>query len=248
MSFIFNQILYRPLFNLLVFIYTTLSFHDFGLAIVMLTVLIRLLVSPLSIKALVSQRQLQKLQPQLKAIQEKHKDDKQALSQASMALYAEHKVNPFSGCVPLLIQIPILIALYRALNGAFHPESLQSLYSFVTNPGMIKTVALGFIDLTRKNPFLAVLAGGLQFIQAWLSTRNQSAVMDATAAAMNKQLLYFFPVMVIIISWNLSTGIVIYWVTTTLFSICEQLYIKRFHVNRTTWYNSDCQLGSGASW
>ncbi len=227
---IFNQILFRPIFNILVVIYNHAG-HDFGLSIVLLTIAIRLAFSPLSIKALVSQRSLQKLQPKIKEIQEKYKDDKEALGKATMALYAEHKVNPFSGCLPLLIQIPVLIALYRALNAAFDPKNLSALYSFVENPSMIKTVALGFIDLTKKSPFLAILAGALQFTQSWLSTRFQglSQAMDATASAMNKQLLYFFPIMVVIISWNLSTGIVIYWVTTTLFSIGEQFYIKKFY-------------------
>lgn len=232
MSSIFNEILFRPIFNLLVLIYNFIPGNDFGLAIVILTVLIRILFVPLSIKTLRSQRELAGLQPKIKELQEKYKNDKSALSQATMALYKERRVNPFSGCLPLLIQIPVLIALYRAFNLGLKPESLKVLYPFVQDPGTIKNLSLGFIDLARKSPFLAVAAGVLQAVQAKLAGSASKRLADGknqdqTAQMMNRQMLYFFPIMVIIISWNLPTGLVIYWVVTTLFSIGEQLYINR---------------------
>ncbi len=227
MSHIFTTLLYQPIFNLLIAIYNTIAFHDFGFALVILTVGIRLIFTPLSIKTTLSQRALNKLQPKIKELNEKHKNDRTALSQATMALYKEHKVNPLSGCLPLLIQLPVLIALYQALNGVFKAENFSLLYSFVENPGMIKEIAFGFINIAHKSPVLAVTAGVLQWVQARQSIANQGNSMnkDAMASAMNKQMLYFFPIMVIIISWNLPTGIVIYWITATLFSLAEQLYI-----------------------
>ena len=201
------------------------------MAIIVLTIIVRIVFFPLSIKALVSQRELNKLQPKIKELQEKHKGDKQALGQATMQLYKEHKINPLSGCLPLLIQLPVLIALYSALNSGLKPESLNGLYAFVGRPESINQVALGFIDLAKKSPLMAILAGGLQWFQMKLSTSSQTSTSGSDASSplssMNKQMLYFFPVMVIIIAWNLPTGLTLYWVAATVFSIFEQLYINR---------------------
>ncbi len=228
---IFNQILYQPIFNLLVFIYNILPGSDFGVAIVTLTILIRFLFIPLSIKTLRSQREMAKLQPKLKELQDKHKNDKQAIGQATMALYKEHKVNPFSGCLPLLIQLPILIALYQAFNYSLDPKSLDILYPFVKNPGLINEISFGFLNLSTKNWVLPLMAGSFQFLQSKLATsasaKYSTPGQDATAQIMNRQMLYFFPVMIIVISWNLPAGLVLYWVVTTIFSIGEQLYINK---------------------
>ncbi|MEK7506894.1 MAG: YidC/Oxa1 family membrane protein insertase [Patescibacteria group bacterium] len=231
MGSFFDTILFQPIFNLLVLIYNFLPGSDFGLAIVILTILTRLLFSPLSLKTLRSQRALAQIQPKVKALQEKYKNDKPGLAQATMALYKEHKVNPFSGCLPILIQLPVLIALYRAFSLGLKPESLSALYSFVANPGVIKNVAFGFLDLAQKSPVLAVLAGGFQWAQSKLAAKSQTQAAggkpDPTALMMNRQMLYFFPVMIIIIAWNLPTGLTLYWVVTTLFSIGEQWYLNR---------------------
>ena len=228
---IYNQILFRPLFNLLVFIYNVVPGGDFGLAIVLLTVLIRFAFVPLSIKSLISQKELNRLQPKIKELQEKHKNDKQAIGQATMALYKEHKINPFSGCLPLLIQLPVLLALYKALGSGFKPETLNFLYSFIHNPGLIKETAFGFVNLAKSAPPMAVIAGALQWIQSKQAVSFQSSAVEGQpeppALKASRQMLYFFPIMVIIIAWNLPAGLVLYWIVATAFSIFEQLYINR---------------------
>ena len=203
---------------------------DFGVAVVVVTVLIRLVLMPLSIKTLRSQKNIAKLQPKLKELQVKYKGDKQALAREQMALYKEQGVNPLSGCLPLLIQLPILLALYQTFINGFKPESLGLLYNFVENPGAIKTIAFGFFDITQKSPIMAVTAGVLQFIQA--KKANLAASMGGggqgdLASSMNKQMLYFFPVLITIISWNLPFGLTLYWVVTTLYSIFEQMWINK---------------------
>ena len=231
MTYLFDTILYRPLFNLLVVIYNLIPGGDFGVAIVVLTILVRIVFIPLSIKTLRAQRDLARLQPKIKELQDKHKNDKTALGQATMALYKEQKVNPLGGCLPLLIQLPILLALYKAFSLGLKPESLGVLYSFVGDPGVINLTSLGFIGLDQKSPSLAILAGVLQWVQAKQSTHNQKSggtgQLDATAKIMSRQMLYFFPILIIIIAWNLPTGLAIYWIVTTLFSIAEQFYINR---------------------
>lgn len=231
MSTIFNTILFEPIFNALVFIYNIIPGKDFGIAIVGLTILIRILFIPLSLKTLKAQRELARVQPKIKELQEKHKGDKNALGQATMALYKEHKVNPLGGCLPMLIQLPVLIALYKAFSSGLKPESLQWLYPFVANPGAIKELSLGFINLAQRSPVLAILAGVLQWFQARQSAKYQARYgagkVDPTTQMMNRQMLYFFPIMIIVIAWNLPTGLAIYWIVTTLFSIIEQYFINR---------------------
>jgi len=203
---IYNQILFRPLFNLLVFIYNVIPGGDFGVAVILLTVLIRFAFVPLSIKSLVSQKEMNQLQPKIKELQEKYKNDKQALGQATMALYKEHKVNPFSGCLPLLIQLPVLLALYKALGS-------------------------GLINLAKNSPVMAVIAGVLQWVQSKQAVSFQASAVkgqpEPPAVKASRQMLYFFPVMVIIIAWNLPAGLVLYWIVATIFSIFEQLYINK---------------------
>ncbi|HEY4474316.1 MAG TPA: YidC/Oxa1 family membrane protein insertase, partial [Candidatus Paceibacterota bacterium] len=144
-----------------------------------------------------------------------------------MKLYKDHNINPLAGCLPILIQLPILIALYQAFIAGLKPENLGLLYGFISNPGVVNKISLGFLDITSKMPFLAVFAGGAQFLQAWVTkAQNQGSNLNKEMAALNSQMLYFFPIMIIVIGWNLPAGLVLYWITTTFFSILEQLYIK----------------------
>ncbi len=229
---LFNELLYRPLFNLLVFFYN-IAFSDIGLAIVLLTLLIKLVFLPLSQKAIKSQKALQDLQPQIKAVQEKHKDNKEEQARALMALYKSNKVNPFSGCLPLIIQLPILIALYQVFLKGLHNSSLEMLYPFVANPGAINPISLNWVDLSRANKILAVLAGLTQFWQAKmiLPKKKLPSVPKSSdeymAQAISKQTLYFLPVLTIIISWKLPSGLALYWLVTTLFTIIQQYAIMR---------------------
>ena len=227
---LYNTILYQPLFNAVIFLYNIIPGSDFGLAIIALTVIIRLIFFPLSVKTIKSQRALSRINPKIKELKEKFKSDAQAQSAAIMNLYKEHKVNPFGGCLPLLIQLPILIALYQAFGAGFKPESLDLLYGFIGNPGQIEPISLGFIDITSRNIILVIVTGAFQFLQL----KQNAAIMKSNAndpsqkemQALSGQMLYFFPVMIIIIGWNLPAGLLLYWLATTLFSMAEQGYIK----------------------
>ena len=227
---LFNEILYRPFFNAVIFLYNILPGNDFGLAIVVLTVIIRIILSPLTVKTVKSQKALAAINPKIKEIKDKFKNDNATQSAEIMKLYKENNINPMAGCLPLIIQLPILIALYRAFIAGFKPESLSMLYGFITNPGHIEKISFGFIDISTKSHPLAILSGISQFMQ--LKTNSSiSGTNDPKdqIQALNKQMLYFFPVMIIIIGWNLPAGLVLYWLTTTAFSILEQMYIKRKH-------------------
>ena len=235
MAVIFNEILYRPILNFLVFLYNYLPGNDFGVAIIILTILVRVIFMPLSIKALRSQKIMSQLQPKIKEIQQKYKNDKTAQAQATMLLYKENKANPVAGCLPLLVQIPVLFALYKAFADVFKPESLNLLYGFLIKPDVIKNISFGFLDLAKNSPALAVLAGVLQFFQSKISLSSQKGPLATSGSAgsmqeamsgMGRQMLYFFPFMIIIIGWKLPAVLVLYWAVTTLFSVFEQFYIN----------------------
>ena len=232
MTALFNEILYRPLLNLAVAIYNMLPGNDFGIAVIVLTILVRIVLMPLSIKALLSQKKLNALSGDINQIKERYKDDKAKQSEETIKLYKEKGVNPIGGCLPLLIQFPLIIALYKVFGAGLKPESLSSLYSFVARPEIINDTFLGFMNLAQRSIPLTFLAGGLQFIQAWQQKKNagtQTSGAGKEMAAITNQMLYFFPLFIIIIGWKLPAGLILYWVTSTAFSIFEQTYIKRRH-------------------
>lgn len=226
---LFQTILTQPLFNISVFFYNSIALGDFGLAIIILTVLIRIILWPLSRKSIKAQKDLQEIQPKIKEIQNKNKDNKEEQTKALLELYKTHKVNPFGGCLPILIQLPILIGLYSVFLNGLKPEYLTNLYSIVSNPGVINPLFIGLIDISIRSIPLAVLAGILQFFQAkMILPRMKSSKKGGDMAQMiSKQTLYFLPVITVIISFNLPAGLPLYWATTTLFTIFQQFFIMR---------------------
>jgi len=224
---IFNESLARPLFNLLVWTYNVVPGSDFGVAIILVTVFLRVVLYPLSNKALKSQKALQVLQPKIKEIQKKYKD-KQEQSRVMMKFYKEHKVNPFSGCLPLLIQLPLLIALYRVFLTGLEPESLNTLYSFVHNPGMLEPMFLGIVNLAEPSHVLAILAGLSQFLQSKVTFQGSAMGSGSDFSnIMSKQMIYMMPLFMIFIAWNLPAGLALYWVVTMLFSLGQQMYVNK---------------------
>jgi len=227
----FYVILYQPLFNALVFLYNYVPGHDFGIAIIVLTLLIRFILYPLSIKAVNSQRSLQKLQPQIQDLQKKYKDDKEKQAKEVLALYKKEKINPFSGLLLAIIQLPILIALYRVFWNGLNPNELSVLYSFVANPGQINALFLHLIDLSKPNFILAVVAGLAQYFQAKMMIPQAKPKTDGQdkkanmSQAMQKQMTYFMPVFTIIILIGLPSALGLYWTISSLFSIIQQYLV-----------------------
>ncbi|HUO75902.1 MAG TPA: YidC/Oxa1 family membrane protein insertase [Candidatus Paceibacterota bacterium] len=226
MGNLFLQIIERPLLNLTMLLYGTIGFADLGLAIVLMTIVVRLVLLPLSLRTARTQREMGKLAPELERIKEKHKGDTAAQSEAVMKLYKEHNVNPLAGCLPLLIQIPLLLGLYRVFILLIKPEALTLLYSFIPHPGSISNLAFGFLDISTPSRILALVAGLLQFALGRMMSSSQQGA-PAAAAAMNKQMMYLLPVIIVVIGWSLPAGLSLYWAVTTLFSVGEQLYIRR---------------------
>jgi len=225
----FNIILYQPLLNCLILLYEYLPGHNFGVAIIVLTVLIKFILYPLGAKGIQSQKNFSEIQSEIKEIQEKYKNNKEEQTRQLMELYKKKKINPFSGCLPLLVQLPILIALYRVFWRGFQAEQMVFLYSFVPDPGVINTLFLGFIDLAKPNIILAVLAGILQFFQTKIITfenRNENREKSSSFSdQMQKQMQYFMPIFTVMILFRLPSAIGLYWVVVNLFTIVQQYFI-----------------------
>jgi YidC/Oxa1 family membrane protein insertase len=226
----FNTILYQPLFNALVLLYEYLPGHDFGIAVIALTVLIRFLLYPLMVQSIKSQKALSELQPKIQEIQKKYKDDKEKQAREPMGLYQKEKINPFGGCLPLLLQLPILIALYRVFWKGLQPEEMAHLYSFVPHPGVIDPTFFGIVNLAEASIGVAILAGICQFFQSKMITpkiskAKQKEGMAQFSGMMQKQMLYFFPIFTVFILWRLPAAIGLYWMITALFSIGQQYLI-----------------------
>ena len=229
---VFNLVLYQPLFNALVLLYEYIPGHDFGVAVIVLTILIKLVLYPLGAQAIRSQKSLSELQPKMKEIKEKFKQDKEQQTKAMMELYKREKVNPLSGCLPLLVQLPILIALFRVFWKGFGEEQMGALYSFVPYSGQIDTTFLGLVNLGEASIILALLTGVVQFIQTKMVTPKQKSNRKGPpdfSQMMQKQMLYFFPVFTVFILWRLPAAIALYWLVTTLFTIGQQYIMLKKH-------------------
>lgn len=230
MSQLFTTIFYQPILNLLVFLYNTISFQDLGVAIILLTVIIKAILWPLNKKSIKSQKDLQELQPKLNELKKQYGDDKMGLSQATMNLYKESKINPLSSCLPLLIQLPFLFAVYRVFRDGLN-NKLDLVYSFINKPEVINGVFLGFLDLNKPSIYLAVLAGLAQFWQAkMMSTKKPEVKTDSSkdesmTSIMNKQMLYFMPAITIFIGISLPGGLTLYWFIITLLTALQQALI-----------------------
>jgi len=228
MSELFTTLLFQPLLNLLVFLYNLIPGNDLGLAIILLTVLIKLVLYPLSRQSIRSQKALQELQPKIDALKKQYKDDKEKLAKEMMQLYKNEKVNPMSSCLPLLIQLPFLIAVFQVFRTGLSAESLDLLYPFVSNPGQLNSIAFGFLDLNKSNIYLAVATGLAQFWQTkMLSTKRPEKKVPGSkdedmTAIMNKQMLYFMPVLTVIIGVSLPAGLILYWFVTTILTVAQQ--------------------------
>jgi YidC/Oxa1 family membrane protein insertase len=206
-------------------LYNIIPGHDLGIAIIVLTVLIRLALYPVFQKGIKSQKELAVLQPKIKELQKKYKNDKEKQARALMELYKEHKVNPMSGCLPMLIQLPILWAFFRVLiTGLADSAKLSLLYGFIGNPGVLNTMSMHLFDLTKPNYLLAFLAGATQFVQGKMLApkSNPADGKDDFASAMNKQMIYMMPVIIFLAALKMPAGLPLYWTTLNIFGIIQQ--------------------------
>ena len=233
---LYQLFLYQPLLNLLIFFYDFIPGKDIGVAIIVLTILVRILLYPLSQKTLKSQKLLQEIQPKVEELKKKYADNKEMLASELMKVYSENKVNPFSSCLPLLIQLPIFIALYQTFQAGLTSSSFNLLYPFIPSPGSISPVSFGFLDLSKAQPVLALLAGLAQYYQSkMMITKKQPAMAgsedEKRLALMNKQMMYMMPVLTVVIGFSLPGGLTLYWLLTTVLMVLQQYLMFKKKLN-----------------
>ncbi len=224
-SYLFNTFFYQPLFNGLIFLYNIVPGHDMGISIIILTILIRLVIWPLTNKGIKNQKVLNKIQPQIEEIKKRFKNNKEEQAKALMALYSENKISPFAGLLPIIIQIPIIIALWRVFLNSVNLD-LGSLYSFISAPATVQVVFLGVVDLSQRSMVLAVISGALQYFQTKMvmppKKENASSKSSDFGQIMAKQMLYLGPVLSIVIFWSLPAALPLYWIVVSLLTIFQQ--------------------------
>ena len=227
---------------------------SWALAIVLLTVCVRLLMYPLFVKQIKTQRAMTALQPKIKELQAKHKGDKETLNVEMMKLYKEHNANPFAGCLPVLLQMPIFISLYQALsqltpkelaNGSYeYPEKFDltrdTVESFMSAKVFGAPIGAGFKSPATLLEFLGatstsvkvvaivlIVAMGLTtfFTSKQMMGKNPNA--DASQAMQQKILLYVMPVLLAVFGFQVAIGVLLYWTTTNVFSMAQQAVVMR---------------------
>lgn len=235
MSTLYHAVIFDPLYNILIGFFTVFPWADAGIAVIFLTILVRLILFPLSRKAVLTQVRMQEIGPDLKKINDQYKNDNEAKARKTLELYKEKGVNPFSGVFVLIIQLPIIWALYQIfLHAGFPNVDASILYSFVHVPQKISTVFLG-MDLTQKSVILALLAAVTTYFQIKLATSKVPAATPGSAnsfgedltRSMQTQMKYFFPVLVFFISYKISGVIALYWFTSNLFTIAQEIVVRK---------------------
>lgn len=227
----FRTILYIPLYNILIFLVWLSPSHSVAFAIIVLTIIIRLILLPSSIKAARAQIKLQMLQPEILKLKKEIKDQ-QAQAKAVMELYKREGASPFGSCLPLLIQLPIVFILYRLfININKNGLNTDNLYSFTPH---IQNLNFNFFGLDLAKPevwVLPILAGATQFVLSKMmmppqTDKSKSSSQDAMQMA-SKQMVYLFPIMTLFIARSLPSALSLYWVVTTLFGIGQQYYVNK---------------------
>src|ERR1700687_54761 len=239
----------HPIMKLALFAYSIV--HDFGLAIIFVTILIRLGLYPLYVTQIRSQRAMQEVAPAMDELKKKYGKDRQRFSQEQMKLYKERGVNPAAGCLPLVLQMPLLIALYNSLlqlgcglgpppgnicTGLTHDMVESFRYTFIPNPilpgGSLDTTAhwLPWITdgLQHKDPFfvLPVIAGLVQLIASVMAMPAKQVKSDDPSVRMTQSMAYTFPLITVFIGASFPAGLGLYWIATTLFQIVQQYFVS----------------------
>lgn len=232
MIYLWNLLFYKPLYNGLVFLVDALPNNSLFIAVVLLTILVRLIISPLSYKAIRTQIKTKKLQPQLKEIK-KTISDKQEQAKKTLEVYKKEGINPFSSFLLILVQFPIILALYWVFRDGGVEIDPESLYSFISIPENISFTTFG-IDLAQKSILLAALTGITQYIHLSLSAsfkdmganNNDQTEQEKMFAMVGKSMKYTMPIMITIFAYVIGGAVALYWVTSNVFMIFQEKVIQ----------------------
>lgn len=229
---IYHVVFYQPLYNGLIFLTNILPFHDLGFAIVILTIVVRFILFPLSHRSVVTQKKMKQIEPDISRIKQKFKKNREEQTKQIMALYRAHGISPFSGFLMLLIQLPVFIALFMLLRNGVSLSS-DILYFFIKAPQEVNALFLGIIDVTKPNYLMSALAGISQFFQIKLSmpkikkSAQERSFKNDLQRSMGIQMKYIMPIFIFFIAQKFSSGMAVYWTTSNLFAILHEIVVSK---------------------
>lgn len=231
----FNTVVHEPLYNGLVFLLSVLPHADVGIAVILLTIVVKLVLFPLAKQAILTQVALRRINPQLEALKIEFKDDQPEQVRRMLALYKENGIHPLSGFVTLFVQLPVIFGLYWVFaQGGLPSIDTAHLYSFIQPPAEVSMYFLGIFDMAGKSVVFALLAGVTQFIHAFIAmeppqttTKPGESMRDDIMRSLHIQARYVFPIVVAVIAYTISAAVALYWTTSNLFMIVQELLVRR---------------------
>lgn len=241
---LYHQLIFRPLYNGLVYLMDILPWIDIGIAVVIFTVIIKFILYPLSKSSLLTQVRMKEIEPEVNKLKAQYANDKQAQALKVMQLYKERKIKPFAGILLIAIQLPILLALISVFYKIIPTIHAEYLYSFVSVP-LVKTQFLGFIDLTQKSLILSIATGVIQYLQLHFSLASRPPLLPEKggqldfstqlATNMSKQMKFIVPLIAFAsVYWLIpaqfpqaASIIAIYWSVSSLFTLAQELIIRK---------------------
>jgi YidC/Oxa1 family membrane protein insertase len=234
MSELFNTLVYEPLYNTLILILSLGTWVDVGVAVIVLTVLVKSLLFPVSLKAARQQQLMRQIEGPMKEIREKYKNNKEEQGRKLLELYKEKGVNPFTSIGLIFIQLPIIIGLYLVFaRGGLPDVHAEFLYTWVHAPENIRMLFVGLVDMAGKSMPLAVLAGITQYFQAKLSLptleprKTDATFQDDFARSMQINMKYMFPFMIAGFAYMFNAAVALYWITSNIFAIGQEIMVKK---------------------
>ncbi len=229
----FHTILYVPIYNLLIFLAGISPQGDVGLALIGVVIIVRLLILPITLSMAHTQRAMTLINPEIKSLQEKFKDDKEALAKETFALYKKYNINPFSSVIALFIQIPILLTLYFIVkNKALYQVQTALLYPFIHIPAQLSPLFLGFLVISEPNILLALLAGVTQFLYGYYGmpiaatpkttgkSPSPATMQEEFGKAMTMQMRFILPVVIAFVGYS-SGAIALYFITSNIIMLLQ---------------------------
>lgn len=237
MKELFNDVLFIPLYNLLVFLIDILPGGSVGFAVIILTLVVKFILFPLSKSAVRTSIKTKEIQGELEELKLKYKDNREELGRAMLELYKKHNINPLSGILLLFIQIPVILALYWVIyKGGLPSINMDILYSFVPAPENVNMDFLGIFHIAEsKSVILALLASVTQHFQARLSFPKQTEPTTPSETpnfqadlmrGMQIQVKWILPIFIFFISYSLISVVALYWTISNLFAIGQEIYIR----------------------
>ena len=241
MSSLWNTVFYQPIYNVLIFIINNITFGDVGFAIILVTIIVKLALSPLTRKSIKSQILMKRMEPELKQIK-KDFPNKEEQAKKTFELYKKYGTNPFSGCLVIILQLPVIFALYYVFYKGLSIDS-SLIYSFIQIPINLHTNFLGLIEMGSQSIFLGIFAGVTQFIQGYLSSPvkpkkievvkekelvdEPKTFQEQLSDSMQMNVRYILPVFIAFIAWKISAAVALYWIVSNMFTIAQEWYIRR---------------------